>query len=260
MDQVAANPNTQIFGEIEGNYTFLGMNCKDGPFTDINLRRAVAWALDRETLVKQAYFGRAQQAYTPISPPMTDFFDPDIATSGRGQWFDLDKAREFRAMAENQDEIEVTYMMAERGPVGTRTAQTIVPMLAQIGIKVNLELVEPATWLKRRNEGSFDLYDFEWVADLDPDEAIYPEFKSDGAWNFCGWVEYRIRRSLCAGAGGSGSGRTAQALLCGRGPSDGRGADRGHGAYADLQGVLEQGGGFQYIPADLMNLHSVSIT
>lgn len=67
------------------------MNCKRSPFDDINLRRAVAWALDRDTLVQQAYFGRAQKAYTPISPPMTEFFDPDIATSGRGQWFDLER-------------------------------------------------------------------------------------------------------------------------------------------------------------------------
>jgi peptide/nickel transport system substrate-binding protein len=258
VDQVAANPNTQIYGEIEGNYAFLGINCKTGPFTDINLRRAVAWALDRETLVKQAYFGRAQQAYTPISPPMTDFFDPNIATSGRGQWFDLEKAKEFRALAENQDEIEVTYLMAERGPVGTRAAQTIAPMLAKIGIKVNLELVEPATWVKRRNEGGFDLYDFEWVADLDPDETLYPEFRSDGAWNFSRWVNTEFD-ALCA---------QAQLLLD---PEDRRKlyyeaedllmdeAPIGIMVHLPIYKVFSNKvEGFQYIPADLLNLHSVS--
>ena len=235
------------------------MNCKKGPFTDMNLRKAVAWALDRETLVKQAYFGRAQQAYTPISPPMTDFFDPDIATSGRGQWFDLEKAKEFRAMAEEQGEIEVTYMMAERGPVGTRVAQTIAPMLAKIGIKVNLELIEPATWVKRRNEGDFDLYDFEWVADLDPDETIYPEFRSDGAWNFCGWVNTEFDE-LC---------QQAQVIL----DSEGRKelyykaedllmdeAPIGIMAHMPIYKVFsDKVQGFQYIPADLVNLHTVSL-
>ena len=259
VDQVAKFPRATLYGEIEGNYTFLGMNCKRGPFTDINLRRAAAWALDRDTLVKQAYFGRAQAAFTPISPPMTGFFDPDIATSGRGQWFDLEKAKSFRAQAAEQGEVEVTYMMAERGPVGTRVAQTIAPMLAQVGIKANLELIEPAAWVKRRNEGDFDLYDFEWVADLDPDEAIYPEFKSDGAWNFCGWVNSEFD-DLC---------KRAQVLL-----DTAERAKLYHAAEDLLMDEAPIGimthmpiykvfsnkvQGFQYIPADLVNLHTVSL-
>ena len=259
VDQVDAFPNATLYGEIEGNYTYVGMNCARAPFDDINLRRAVAWALDRETLVKQAYFGRAQQAYTPISPPLTDFFDPDIATSGRGQWFDLEKAKEFRAKAANQGEVEVTYMMAERGPVGTRVAQTVAPMLAQIGIKANLELIEPAAWVKRRNEGDFDLYDFEWVADLDPDETLYPEFRSDGAWNFGKWVntdfddlcaqaqvvlEPEARKELYYKAEDLLMDEAAIAIM----------------AHMPIYKVFSNKvQGFEYIPADLVNLHTVSL-
>lgn len=259
VDQVEAFPNANLYGEIEGNYTFVGMNCKRGPFDDINLRRAVAWALDRDTLVKQAYFGRAQKAFTPISPPMTDFFDPDIATSGRGQWFDLEKAKAYRAKAANQGEIEAVYMMAERGPVGTRVAQTVAPMLAEIGIKAKLELVEPATWVKRRNGSDFDLYDFEWVADLDPDETLYPEFRSDGAWNFGGWVNTDFD-DLCAQAQVELDPEARRALY-----------NKAEDLLMDEAGIAVMAHmpiykvfsnrvkGFQYIPADLVNLHTVSI-
>ncbi len=259
VDQVDAFPNATLYGEIEGNYTFVGMNCKRAPFDDINLRRAVAWALDRDTLVKQAYFGRAQQAYTPISPPMTGYFDPDIATSGRGQWFDLEKAKEFRAKAANQGEIEVTYMMAERGPVGTRVAQTVAPMLAQIGIKANLELIEPASWVQRRNAGDFDLYDFEWVADLDPEETLYPEWKSDGSWNFGGWNQPEFDK-LCEQASveldiptRASLYHQAEDLLMDEAPC----AMMVHmPIYKVLSNEVK---GFNYIPADLVNLHTVSL-
>ena len=259
VDQVEAFPNATLYGEIEGNYTFVGMNCRRAPFDDINLRRAVAWALDRDAIVKQAYFGRAQQAYTPISPPMTKFFDPDIASSGRGQWFDLEKAKEFRAKAANQGEIEATYMMAERGPVGTRIAQTVAPMLAQIGIKANLELIEPAAWVKRRNAGDFDFYDFEWVADLDPDETLYPEFRSDGAWNFCGWQNTEFD-DLCAQAQVVLDTEPrkelyykAEDLLMDEAPI----AIMAHmPIYKVFANKVK---GFQYIPADFVNLHTVSI-
>jgi len=260
VNQAAAFPNATLYGEIEGNYTFVGMNCRKAPFDDINLRRAVAWALDRETLVKQAYFGRAQQAYSPISPPMSGFFDPNIATSGRGQWFDLDKAKAFRAKAANQGEIEVTYIMAERGPVGTRIAQTVAPMLQKIGIKANLELIEPAAWIKRRNAGDFDMYDFEWVADLDPDETLYPEFKSDGAWNFCGWQNTGFD-DYCAQAQvilGVEERRklyyAAEDLLMDEAPI----AIMAHMPIYKVFSKKVQG--FNYIPADLVNLHTVSLS
>lgn len=257
--QVDAFPKAKLYGEIEGNYTFVGMNCRKAPFDDINLRRAVSWALDRDTIVKQAYFGRAQAAYTPISPPMSGFFDPNIATSGRGQWFDLEKAKSFRAKAANQGEVEAVYMMAERGPVGTRIAQTVAPMLAQIGVKAKLELIEPAAWVKRRNAGDFDLYDFEWVADLDPDEAIYPEFKSDGAWNFCGWVNTDFD-AYCAEAQVKLDIETrrelyhkAEDLLMDEAPI----AIMAHMPIYKVFSDKVQG--FQYIPADLVNLHTVSL-
>ena len=79
-----ANPNLNVMGEIEGDYSYVAMNTRRAPFDDVNLRRAVAFAIDRQALIKQAFFGIGQQAYTPISPPMSDFFDADIAGSGRG--------------------------------------------------------------------------------------------------------------------------------------------------------------------------------
>ena len=57
------------------------------------LRQAVSFAIDRKVIVQQSYFGEAIPAYTCISPPMSDFYDPNIAKSGRGQFFDLAKAK-----------------------------------------------------------------------------------------------------------------------------------------------------------------------
>lgn len=187
LPRLKANPNIQVFGDIEGNYSFVGMNCRKAPFDDINLRRAVAYCIDRDSLIKQAYFGLGIPAYTPISPPMTAFYDKNIAQSGRGHYFDLDKAKAFRAQAKNQSEIEISYMIHEDGAYGTRVAQTVLPMLEKIGIKAKLDLVENAAWVHRRNSGDFEMFDFHWDADLDPDETLYPEFSTGSAWNFYGW-------------------------------------------------------------------------
>lgn len=257
--QVKNIPSVTLYGEIEGNYTYVGMNNKSAPFNDVNLRRAVAFAINREALLKQAYFGLAQQAYSPISPPMTGYYDPNIASTDRGHRFDLAKAKEFRAKAANQGEIEVTYIMAERGPVGTRVAQTIAPMLAEIGIKVKLELLEPAAWVQRMKDGAFQMLDFDWVADLDPEETIFPEFKSGGSWNYWGWSNPEFDQ-LCTKAqtvidvpARASLYHKAEDILLDEAPV----AMLAHMPIYKVFSKKVQG--FDYIPCDLINLHGVSL-
>lgn len=187
IPRMKANPNLAVYGEVEGNYSYVAMNCRKAPFDDVNLRRAVAFAIDREALIKQAYFGLGIPSYTPISPPMTAFYDKNIAKSGRGQYFDLEKAKAYRAKAKVQGVIEPSYMIREDGAYGTRVAQTVLPMLEKVGIKPKLELIESAAWVHRRNTGDFEMLDFHWDADLDPDETLFPEFHSGAAWNYPGW-------------------------------------------------------------------------
>ncbi|MGH7408947.1 MAG: ABC transporter substrate-binding protein, partial [Candidatus Methylomirabilales bacterium] len=71
------NPNLTVYGQVEGNYTYLGMNNRKPPFDDKALRQAVASVIDRTPIIQQAYFGEAIQACAPTSPPMTDFYNPN---------------------------------------------------------------------------------------------------------------------------------------------------------------------------------------
>lgn len=257
--QMEANPNLAVYGEIEGNYCFVGMNCARAPFDDLNLRRAVAFAIDREALIKQAFFGYGIPAYTPISPPMSDFFDKEIASSGRGQFYDPDKAQAFRAQAKVQDVVEPVFIMTEQGTYGTRVAQTVLPMLEKIGIRPKLELLERAAWISRRNAGDFDLFDFNWWADLDPDETIYPEFHSGADWNFSKWANPEFDALI----------EKAQVVL--------DPAQRRELYYRAEDTMMDEAPiaitthmpvfkiftnkvqGFHYIPVDSLNLHTVSL-
>ncbi len=259
IPQLKSNPNLQVLGEVEGNYVYIAMNCKKGPFQDINLRRAVACALNREIIIKQAFFGQGIPAYTPISPPMTDFYDKNIAASGRGQRFDLAKAKEFRAKADVKSTVEPVFVVTEEGTYGTRIAQTVLPMLAAIDIKPKLQLVERAAWVSRRNAGDFDMYDFNWWADLDPDETLYPEFRTGQPWNYPGWSNARFDECV----------DQAQIVLD---------VEKRRALYNEASDIImseapiaitshmpvfkifaKKVKGFRYIPVDSLNLHTVSL-
>jgi len=264
MPMLRSNANLNVYGELEGNYSFLGMNNKRAPFNDPNLRLAIAYAIDRELIVKQGYFGDASPAYSLISPPMSKFFDPNIAKSGRGQFFDLKKAQEYRAKAAVQGEINPVYIATEaftsNGGSGSRNAQLIIPMLAKIGIKVKLEIMDPAVLTKRRNAGDFDLYDEAWQADLDPDETIRPEWSTGVPWNFVGYsnpefdklivqaseiVDVEQRKKLYYAAEDIMLQQDAPIALL---------------AHTKVFKIFNKRvEGFKYVPVDLMNMHTVSL-
>ena len=261
IPQLKANPNLKVYGEVEGNYSYVGMNNRRAPFDDPMLRKAVAFAIDRNAIIKQGYFGEAIPAYSPISPPMTDFYDKNIAKSGRGQYFDLKKAMEYRKKSKVQGEVNPVYIVAQgftgSGGSGTRNSQLLLPMLEKIGIKPKIELLDRAVWTKRRNSGDFDMYDEAWIADLDPDETLYPEWHSGQSWDFVGYnspefdklvsdaedtLNQAVRKKLYY---------KAEDILMADAPL----AVLAHMKVFKILHKRVQG--FQYIPVDLLNLHAV---
>lgn len=263
IPQLRKNPNIQVFGQVEGNYAFLGMNNKRAPFDDPALRQAVSFAIDRKVIVQQSYFGEAIPAYTCISPPMSDFYDPNFAKSGRGQFFDLGKAKALRAKSKVQGEVHPVYIVTEgftgSGGLGTRNAQLIAPMLAQIGVKPKIELVDRAIWLQRRNAGDFDLYDEAWVADLDPDETITPEWSTGRPWNYVGYSNPAFDKAVAA-ASETTNVATRRKLYIEA--EDTLMADAPLAVLAHMKVfkiLSKKVKGFEYVPADLLNLHTVSL-
>ncbi|MBI2080970.1 MAG: ABC transporter substrate-binding protein, partial [candidate division NC10 bacterium] len=189
------NPNLALYGQ-EGNTAYLAMNTRRPPFDDRTLRQAVALALDRTPIIQQAYFGEAMPACSPISPPMTDFYAPALCAGLKVQALDLERARALRAKVKVQGEIEVDYLVSMASGTGSRLAELIQPMLARIGITARLLLHDPATWRKKREAGDFHLYDDAGLAHLDPEESLFPVWRTGEPANVTGYSNPEFDRLL----------------------------------------------------------------
>lgn len=115
-------------------------NVTDGPFADINLRKAVAYALNREEiLLGSGAAGTVNNCWcgTGATGYLDDF-----------EWYeqDLDKAKECLAAAGYPDGIDVVFTQ-DSSPVYMAPAEVMQAQLAKVGIRVTFDKLQRAAWM-----------------------------------------------------------------------------------------------------------------
>lgn len=135
----------------------LSMNNTRAPFDDPDVRRAVAYAVDRAAVNEVVYNGLATDTGGAPVPP-TDPWYP-----GRDFYpFDPDKAREL--LAGRTPEITITV---PNRPYAQEASELIYSQLRDVGFRVRLETVEfPAVWLNQVLKGHD--YQASLVAHVEP--------------------------------------------------------------------------------------------
>lgn len=182
------DPKLTVSTAVGGNWRCLHMNLAKEPFSDKNLRKAVAFAVDRKEILDRVEFGEGIIAHGPISPPMGVFYDAAYETGKNGQYFDLEQAKQLMKQSKHANGAEVMLLSGNAG-TAPRQAEVVQAQLAKIGVKVNIELADAPTFKRRwLQERQWDLVGVQWDADLDPDETLYPELHSGEAWNAGKWA------------------------------------------------------------------------
>ena len=113
----------------------LAFNVGSPPLDDVNLRLAVAHAIDPVVINKAIYFDKVLVADSGMWPVGAMAHDPDVPRP----YYDLDKAREYLAKGGKPDGFEFTAM-TWTSPVLIPTAEIIRAMLKKIGVVMNIEV------------------------------------------------------------------------------------------------------------------------
>jgi peptide/nickel transport system substrate-binding protein len=181
------NPNLNVYTLVGGNWRNLTFNCTKEPFSDINLRKAVVYGINREEVLKQVLFDERRIAYGPISSPMTGFYDLEFGKNKEGQYYDFGLAQEYLKKSRYPNGVEVLLLSGNAG-FNPRQAEVLQAQLATLNIKVNISLNDAPVFRKRwLEERQGDLVQLLWDVDLDPDETLFPELHSQETWNAGRW-------------------------------------------------------------------------
>jgi len=121
---------------------WLSLNVTKPPFNDQRVRQAVAWAVNREDIVKLAFFGQAVAADEIVSRPNPWYSGANPFKKGP----DLDKAKALMRQAGVGD-ITVPMMIKSSIPVYSQIAQVVQSQLKEIGINVTIEALGSAQYI-----------------------------------------------------------------------------------------------------------------
>lgn len=177
------NPNITYYEAPQAVFFCIGFNTSKGLFADKRLRMAIAHAVDKEDLILGAVNGMAtptEAAIVPMNPQYPDEFEPIP--------YDLDKAKALLTEAGYPNGFTVTMRIIGATNY-TKPAEVLQAQLKKIGVVLNIEPMERASWFDMcYNGGDFEItYYAHPVSVNDADFATYPYFHSseaDGGVNF----------------------------------------------------------------------------
>ena len=167
---------------------YITMNVTAAPFDNVDVRRAVNMAINKERIV-QVVNNRAVPATQPLPPAM-----PGYTADYAGYPFDVEGAKKLLADAGFPDGFETDLYAMNTDP-NPRIAQAIQQDLAAIGITANIQSLAQANVIEAGGAGTAPMIwsgGMAWVADFpDPSNFYGPILGCAGAepggWN---WAKY----------------------------------------------------------------------
>ncbi len=162
------------------DYWYWAVNFEREPFSDPNVRNALAFGIDREEIAEAAHFGAATVNQTAISPD--SFWAHDYAPYSH----DPEQARQFLEDA-GVDGLSLGLMVTNEFPQTVTVAEVIASQLGQIGIDVEIQTETFGTWLDRQGQGDFDAFMLGWLGNIDPFGYYHSQHICEGSNNYQGY-------------------------------------------------------------------------
>ncbi|KYP79615.1 ABC transporter substrate-binding protein [Ferroacidibacillus organovorans] len=165
---LAKTPGYTVINKPSFGYQGVYLNVKAKPFTNLFVREAVNYAINRQALVNAVLKGSASPGYSPFgasSPAYRKAEDtpPNVNPA------------QIRALLKRGGEAHgFTFtMQTANSPINVQLAEVMQAMLQPYGIKMNIQQLDFGTLLNNSSDGNFQALALGWSGRLDPDQNIY---------------------------------------------------------------------------------------
>ena len=179
LPTVKADPNLQLLARPAFNATYLGIAAVGAPLDKVEVRRAIAMAIDKPLLATVLYGGAGLPASQLLAPGMLGYDDSVV------EFYRYDLAGAKRLLADAgvpsgfATELHYPSQWRAQYPDPKRVAESVAADLARIGITATVRAAEPVALRAGSRAGRLPL----WVGDATGESADPDSFFADGgAW------------------------------------------------------------------------------
>ncbi|MBQ3201335.1 MAG: ABC transporter substrate-binding protein [Clostridia bacterium] len=183
VDMILRVPSTSV-ASLEGNsdvkvlrfescdLNYISPNCSGPLFSNEKLRQAIAHCIDRDAMIQVQCNGNAVPNFAPIGIAAIGYSEP--ATKRE---YDLEKAKQLLVEAGYPDGFEFT--LSVWGDLNAKSAQVLQAACQQIGVKVNIEILDNSSMVDKCGGAKHDAGMDNWTANSEPDNTYRPWFSRE---------------------------------------------------------------------------------
>jgi len=154
--------NLKVYEKPGNSFQYLGFNLRLPKFESKKVREAIAYAIDRESIIQHKLYGLASPA-TSVLSPLNYYHKKDLPSYD----YDLEKAKNLLKEA-GQENLEIEFKISSDRDINS-IMMIIKEQLEKAGIKVTLRPYEFATFFSDVQKGNFEMFSLRWVAVTEPD-------------------------------------------------------------------------------------------
>ncbi|MFO7547089.1 MAG: ABC transporter substrate-binding protein [Trueperaceae bacterium] len=180
VEILRTDPNVQVVGGLAANFRSIYLNVERAPFDDVNVRRAMSYAIDEQAVVDLALFGTGGVTATGTTIPASNYYGVDTSPYvGR----DLEAARAALAASAHPDGFTFDLYVTSTYDFLRTPAEVIQANLAEIGITANIVAEDWSIYLPKALEGDFQATILGESGQSDPDDFLFNVFYTDNGGN-----------------------------------------------------------------------------
>jgi len=143
----------QVISGDTTNDVILSMNNSRKPYTDVRVRRAMTYGVNKSDVLKGAMFGMGKILGTNVDP-----LNPYYVDMSKAMPYDPAKAKQLLAEAGYPNGFDTVLKVTPQYEYTVRSGQVIADNLKKSGVNVKIEQIEWGQWLSRVfREADFDL-------------------------------------------------------------------------------------------------------
>ncbi|WP_066065077.1 glutathione ABC transporter substrate-binding protein [Neobacillus soli] len=156
MSTVEASQESEIYRSEGFGTEYIGFNVQKKPFSDVRVRKAIAHAVEMDSIIKGVYNNVGKKANSLLGSKVFGYH-----ADMKAYEYNLNEAKELLAEAGYPDGFETTLKTMD-SKERINMAEVLQSQLKGVGIKLNIEVLEYGTFVEQANKGNTEMFILSW--------------------------------------------------------------------------------------------------